>query len=157
MIILGQSIADKKAVTLTYTLKASDGQVLDQAGRDQPFVYMHGMGQIVPGLENALTGLKVGDKKEVVVSPEEGYGDVDEALMIRVNRSQFPEGADIQPGMRFQANSPQGDMVVFTVIETDDQFVSVDGNHPLAGETLHFSVEVIAVRDATKVLIFSLE
>lgn len=145
------TIQDGKVVGLAYTLKNSKGDLLDQTDGKQPFAYMHGGQQIVPGLENALGGLKIGDKKDVVVSPENGYGELNPQLKMTVKRTQFPEVAEIQAGMQFQAQAPDGGPgMVFTIAEVKDDDVTIDGNHPLAGQSLHFSVEVLSIRDATE-------
>lgn len=144
------TIQTGKVVQLAYSLKNSDGEVLDQADRAEPFTYLHGASQIVPGLENGLEGLAVGAKKNVVVQPEAGYGEVDEQLIMSVKRSQFPADMEIEEGMMVESRSAEGHVMVFTVASIDDEEVSIDGNHPLAGETLHFDVEVLEVRDATE-------
>ncbi|MDR3606953.1 MAG: peptidylprolyl isomerase [Oligoflexia bacterium] len=138
-----------KVVELKYSLKNTKGEILDQADANDPFSYLHGAEQIVPGLESALEGLKVGDKKDVVVSPEEGYGPKSEELRLLVNRSQFPKDMDLKPGMSFEADTGGGHGMAFTVESVSGDKVQLDGNHPLAGETLHFAVEVLKVRDAT--------
>lgn len=143
-------IKNGKVVDLSYSLKDRKGQVLDRADPGEPFTYLHGAGQIVPGLESALDGLKVGDKKAVTVSPGEGYGERRPELRIAVNRSEFPEDVQLEPGMQFEAHGPGGQPIVFTVEKLEGDKVHIDGNHPLAGETLHFEVEVLRVRDATK-------
>lgn len=138
-----------KVVDLTYSLTNTKGKILDKAGTDEPFVYLHGAQQIVPGLEGALEGLAVGAKKKVTVSPEEGYGVHNPELKLVVNRSQFPAEMEVESGMRFRANSPDGHDLVFKVESVQGDQVHIDGNHELAGETLHFDVEVLAIRDAT--------
>lgn len=136
-------------VTLCYTLKDSDGQELDKSTSDNPFAYLHGNGQMVPGLENALEGLAVGDKKEVTVPPAEGYGEFDAGLKRNIERSNFPPDVKIQEGMQF-SSEVNGHDQVFTVTGLEGDKVLVDGNHPLAGQTLHFAVEVMEVRAATQ-------
>ena len=136
-------------VTLCYTLKDSDGQELDKSTPDNPFAYLHGNSQIVPGLENALEGLAVGDKKEVTVPPAEGYGEFVAGLKMDIERSNFPPDIKIQEGMQFSAEVSGHDQV-FTVTGLEGDKVQVDGNHPLAGRTLHFAVEVVEVRSATQ-------
>src|SRR4051812_31018590 len=101
-------IAAGKVVTLSYSLRNDAGAILDQSSDENPFVYIHGERQIVPGLENALEGLSVGEKKTVTVDPEEGYGPVHPGLRMTVGRSQFPGIDDIQAGMQFQAQGPEG-------------------------------------------------
>ncbi|MCC7442789.1 MAG: peptidylprolyl isomerase [Bdellovibrionales bacterium] len=141
-------IAAGKVASLAYTLKSDEGELLDQADHSEPFMYLHGAHQIVPGLENALLGLKPGDKRTVKVAPAEGYGELNPELKLEVSRSKFPSDAEIEPGMLFQTETAEGEMV-FMVNSVNDQVVVIDGNHPLAGKTLNFDVEVLAVRDAT--------
>ncbi|GAC1625861.1 MAG: peptidylprolyl isomerase [Nevskia sp.] len=141
-------IADRCVAYFHYTLTNDAGEVLDSSSGRDPLPYMHGKGNIVPGLEKALAGKKVGDKLDVVVAPEEGYGPHIESLVQVVPKSAFQGVANLEPGMQFQAESNMGPVsVVVTAVEGDS--VTVDGNHPLAGETLHFAVEITEVRDAT--------
>ncbi|MFQ5674104.1 MAG: peptidylprolyl isomerase [Nitrospinales bacterium] len=142
-------ITKNKVVTLSYSLKTSDGEEMGQADSQEPFSYLHGSGQIVPGLEKEIAGMKIGDKKEVTVSPEEGYGEEIADLRVSVQRSQFPEEMKLVPGQQFSADVA-GTQRVFTIMEVQAEQVLVDGNHPLAGKTLHFSVEILGVRDATQ-------
>ena len=142
-------ITKNKVVSLSYCLKDEQGKELDRAGTDKPMMYLHGGGAIVPGLENALSGLKVGEKKEVTVKPEEGYGEVLSDLKMNVERKMFPAGQKIALGMQFMAELGDGRKHPFTVVKMKDDNINIDGNHPLAGKTLHFSVEVIEIRDAT--------
>ncbi len=143
-------IAANKVVGLIYTLKDDAGKLLDEAPKNDLFFYLHGEGQIVPGLEDALEGLKPGDKKAITVTPDQGYGQLNEEMKVVVSRDQFPKEADVQPGMQFLAEMGKGGKHPFTVIDVKDGQVHLDGNHPLAGQTLHFDVEVVEVRDATK-------
>ena len=144
------SIQKGKVVDLSYTLKDSEGELLDQADAQDPFTYLHGADEVVPGLEKALEGLKVGDKKAVSVGPSEGYGEVDSQLRVKVKRSQFPQGAELQAGMQFETESPDGEPMIFMIEKVEGEHVHVNGNHPLAGVTLHFDVEVLSIRDATE-------
>jgi FKBP-type peptidyl-prolyl cis-trans isomerase SlyD len=143
------TITEGKVVNLAYMLKNSAGDVLDQADERDPFVYMHGAQQIVPGLESALGGLKIGDKKHVTVSPAEGYGEVDPGLKLMVNRSQFPKDTELNEGMQFETQTPDGHSIIFTIEAIEGEQIRIDGNHPLAGQTLYFEVQVLEVRDAT--------
>ncbi len=142
-------IRDKKVVDLVFTLKGVDGTILDQAEKDDPFVYLHGAEQVVPGLEAGLTGMKVGEKKQIIVPAAEGYGEVDSRLKVVATRSQFPKDVDLEVGVQFETETPDGDELVFTVCAIEGDKVHVDGNHPLAGQTLHFDVEVVQIREAT--------
>jgi FKBP-type peptidyl-prolyl cis-trans isomerase SlyD len=141
-------ISENSVVSFHYTLTDSTGKVIDSSQGNEPLTYLHGVGQIVPGLENALVGKSPGDKLDVEVAAEDGYGEHQEFMVQQVPREAF-QGVDvIEPGMQFQAQTPQGGMTV-TVTAVDDTTVTVDGNHPLAGQVLFFAVEVVSVRDAT--------
>jgi FKBP-type peptidyl-prolyl cis-trans isomerase SlyD len=142
-------IKEGQVVELSYVLKNDKGEELDRADSKQPLAYLHGYGQIVPGLEEALEGLKVGEKKSVTVEPKEAYGEINPDLRMKIEKSHFPAGANIEPGMQFVAEVGEGH-IPFTVHKVEHEHVLVDGNHPLAGETLHFEVEVISTRQATK-------
>ncbi|MGN6705248.1 MAG: FKBP-type peptidyl-prolyl cis-trans isomerase [Rhodanobacter sp.] len=142
-------IARDSVAAFHYTLTDDQNQVIDSsAGRD-PLTYLHGGGQIVPGLEKQLEGRSTGDKFTADVAPEEGYGVHHPELMQEVPRSAFQGVEDIQPGMQFQGRGPQGEINV-TVTRVEDDKVFIDGNHPLAGKTLHFAIEVTDVRAASE-------
>ena len=142
-------IADARVASIDYTLTDEQGNVLDKSPEAQPLRYFHGAGNIVPGLEKALAGRQVGDTLKVEVKPEEGYGPRNDALVQEVPRTAF-QGVDrIEPGMQFHANSERGPLLV-TVVDVADDKVRIDGNHPLAGKTLHFDVKVADVREASE-------
>jgi len=143
-------IADKHVVTLNYTLKDNDGEIIDQA-QDGSFVYLHGAQNIIPGLEKELTDKVAGDKLSVKVSPEEGYGVRDDNRVEDVPREMFPEDQEIEPGMVFHAEGPNGEMITVSVLEVTDETVKIDSNHALAGIELNFDVEVMHVREAEDV------
>jgi FKBP-type peptidyl-prolyl cis-trans isomerase SlyD len=141
-------IEKNRVVTFNYTLRDEQGTVIDSSGGRGPLSYLHGKGNIIPGLEQALAGKAAGDKLDVTVAPEQGYGVRDERLVQIVAKAKFGEVAGLSPGMQVRATGPQGPRIV-TVVTVDRDFVTVDGNHPLAGRTLHFSLEVAEVRKAT--------
>ncbi len=141
-------IARDKVVIIHYTLTNEAGETLDSSSGGDPLAYLQGHGNIIPGLEKALEGRQPGDKLSVRVEPAEGYGVRDEALVQQVPRRQFG-GTDVRPGMQFHAQTTQGHTRVVTVKRIQGDMVTVDGNHPLAGEALHFEVEITDVRDAT--------
>jgi FKBP-type peptidyl-prolyl cis-trans isomerase SlyD len=141
-------IEKHRVVTLAYTLKDNDDRVIDQSD-DGSFCYLHGASNIIPGLENALTGKVAGDELSVSIPPEEGYGVHDVEKTQAVPREMFPAEEEIVPGMQFHAQGPDGHQLVVTVVKVDDNRVTVDGNHPLAGVQLNFDVKVLEVRDAT--------
>ena len=138
-----------KIVDLAYVLKDLDGEVLDQADASEPFTYLHGSRQIISGLENALVGLKVGDRKHVAIEPSDAYGVFNPALKMELSRSQFPEGAEIKLGVQFQTEDEDGSPMIFTVEGVEGDSVRVNGNHPLADQRLFFDVEVLNLRDAS--------
>lgn len=144
------AIADGMVVSVHYTLKTEDGEVIDSSEGEDPLMYLHGAGNIVPGLERQLEGRNVGDRVQAVVAPEEGYGDHsgDEPQM--VPRKSFPEDADLYEGLEVMAQGQQGEMFPMWIVGVTDDHVLVDENHPLAGVTLYFDVEIAAVRAATK-------
>ncbi len=136
-------------VGIDYSLHLGDGQVVDRSDPGDPLTYLHGEGQIVPGLESALEGLAVGDTKQVVVAPGEGYGDHDPRGVQEVPRTAFPPDFKPEVGMELTAQGPQGEPVPFSIREVKLESVVIDLNHPLAGKTLHFDVTVREVRPAT--------
>lgn len=141
-------IADRCVAYFHYTLTNTVGEVLDSSNGREPLPYLHGKGNIVSGLEKALAGKQAGDKLEVVVAPEDAYGPRVDSLVQVVPKSAFQGVPNLEPGMQFKAESNMGPVSV-VVTEIDGENVTVDGNHPLAGETLHFKVEITDVRDAT--------
>jgi FKBP-type peptidyl-prolyl cis-trans isomerase SlyD len=143
-----EQAATGKVVSIHYTLTSSQGQVLDRSG-DEPLSYLHGAENIVPGLEKQIQGHGEGDKFQAVVPPEEAYGERRGDAQKQVPRDAFPEDVEVEPGMQFAAQGPDGGMIPLWVMAVDDGQVTVDLNHPLAGETLTFDIEVVGVRDAT--------
>ena len=141
-------IADGRVAAIHYTLTNDAGEVIDKSAADAPLSYLQGAGNIIPGLEQALAGRKTGDSLTADIAPEHGYGPRHDGLIQVVPRSAF-EGVDsVQPGMQFEARTAQGPLMV-TVTKVDTEEVTVDGNHPLAGQNLNFAVEVMDVRDAS--------
>lgn len=142
-------VAKHKVVTIDYTVKDTAGDVIDSSDGGEPLAYIHGTGNLIPGLESALEGKSEGDSVNASIPPEQAYGERDEDLVQAVPRELFQTGEqELHPGMRFQAQSDEGPQVV-TVVEVGDEEVTVDANHPLAGATLNFDVTVVGVRDAT--------
>ena len=141
-------ISENHVVTLNYTLKDNDDNIIDKSD-DGSFCYLHGASNIIPGLENALTGKTSGDELSVSVAPEEGYGPRDDARIQEVPRDAFPPEITIEPGMQFNAQGPEGQDVMVTIAKVDGDTVTVDGNHPLAGVTLNFDVTIADIRDAS--------
>jgi len=146
---ISMSIKDNSAVSFHYSLADDEGQQLDSSAGKEPLAYLHGAGNIIPGLENALTGKAVGDSMTVAVSAAEGYGEVQQELIQDVPRTSFQGVEQIEVGMQFEAQTGQGGTIPVTVSAVTDETVTVDGNHPLAGKNLNFDVSIEAVRDAT--------
>ena len=142
-------IGDQKVVTLHYTLTDNEGRVIDQS-EDGSFAYLHGTSNIIPGLENALSGKTAGEELSVAVSPEDAYGVRDESMLQQVPKNMFEDTGQIAVGTQFHAQGPNGEMLVVTVMEVQEEHVLVDGNHPLAGVELNFDVKIIDVRDASE-------
>ncbi|HET8554070.1 MAG TPA: peptidylprolyl isomerase [Rhodanobacteraceae bacterium] len=142
-------IADRNVASFHYTLTNDGGDVIDSSRDREPLAYLHGAGNIVPGLEKAMAGRREGDTFKVDVEPQEGYGPRHEELIQTVPMSAFQGVPEVKPGMQFQGNGPQGATLV-TVTAVDGDEVRVDANHPLAGQTLHFDIEVTEVREATE-------
>ena len=142
------NISDNHVVTINYILKDNDDNLLDKS-EDGSFCYLHGASNIIPGLENALTGKTTGDAVSVSIAPEEGYGVRDDEKMQDVPRDAFPAETPVEPGMQFHAEGPDGQAVMVTIAAVADDTVTVDGNHPLAGVTLNFDVTITDIREAS--------
>jgi FKBP-type peptidyl-prolyl cis-trans isomerase SlyD len=141
-------IENGKVVTFQYQLKDADGTVLDSSEESAPLAYLHGAGNIIPGLETVFDGRTAGDEFSAVIEPEDAYGLRDEGLIGQVPRENLQGIDDLQVGMELEARTPEGLRVV-QVVAMDDDHVTIDANHPLAGRTLHFHLTVTEVRDAT--------
>jgi len=141
-------IADGVVVAMDYTLTGDDGEVLDSSEGRGPLHYLHGAGNIIPGLERELVGMSVGDSKQVTVEGEDGYGERHEGLVQEVPLEAMAGVPDIQVGMQLRASTDGGETLV-TVTAISDTRVTVDGNHPMAGRRLHFDVKIVELRDAT--------
>ena len=142
------SISKDSVVTLHYTLKDDSGEVIDSSDGGEPLAYLHGHGNLVAGLERELTGKGPGEKLEVKITPAEGYGEYDAALVQRVPRRQLKGIAKIYVGMKLQAQTQDGPREV-TVTQVLGDTVTIDSNHPLAGKNLNFAIDIVGVREAT--------
>jgi FKBP-type peptidyl-prolyl cis-trans isomerase SlyD len=143
------SITQNSVVTLHYTLKNDAGEVLESTADGQPMSYLHGQGNLIPGLERELTGKSVGDSLSVKVLPADGYGERNPSLVQEVPRHLLDGVRDLRLGMRLRAETDQGPRSVL-VTKIADEAVTLDANHPLAGQTLHFDIEIAEVREATR-------
>ncbi len=142
-------IADKMAVSIHYTLTNEAGEQLDSSEGQDPLVYLHGHGNIIPGLENALKGKEVSDKFSVTIQPADAYGERRDDMVQVVPKSMFEGIDEIKVGMQFHADTSQG-MSVVTVSKVEGDEITIDGNHPLSGLALTFDVEVMEIRPATE-------
>jgi FKBP-type peptidyl-prolyl cis-trans isomerase SlyD len=143
------TIANDIVVGLDYVLKLEDGDVVDSSDDRNPLEFLQGHGEIVPGLEQALYGMAVGDEKRVVVEPADGYGEVDPVAIRSVPRDTFPPDLELTPGKALQMRDQQGEVFTAYVEDVRPDGVVLDFNHPLAGETLYFDVRVTTLRTAT--------
>ena len=141
-------IAANKAVSIDYTLTNVAGEVIDSSAGGAPMVYLHGAGNIIVGLEKALEGKRAGDELSVAVEPQDAYGEYSAELVAVLGREMFEGVDELEVGMQFHASGPDGSMQIVTIRDLDGDEVTVDGNHPLAGQRLNFQVKVVDVRDA---------
>lgn len=143
-------IAQDKVVTIHYNLKNEAGELLESSFQSDPLAYLHGHHNLIPGLEKALLDLETGAKLDVSVPPEEAYGTRDDRLVETVPKDVFGDDVSLEVGMQFHAQSHDGNPYVVTITGIEGDQVEVDGNHPFAGATLNFEVEVMDVREATE-------
>lgn len=137
-----------RVVRLHYTLRDETGATLESSRGGDPLDYLHGGGQLIPGLERQIEGATPGHVATITVAPAEGYGERDPRGVIRTDRSTLPEGLDVAPGAELHAETPDGPLS-FVVVAVEGDEVVLDANHPMAGKTLTFDVEVLEVRAAT--------
>jgi FKBP-type peptidyl-prolyl cis-trans isomerase SlyD len=143
-------VGDDVVVSLDYTLRLDNDEIVDSSGDRGPLKFLQGRGQIIPGLEQALYGMAVSDEKDVEVAPADGYGVRNPDATQVVSRDVFPPDVDLEPGMGFRMQDQQGRVIAAFVDEIRDDEVLLDFNHPLAGETLHFHVQIVGLREATE-------
>ncbi len=138
------TISENAVVQMDYTLTA-EGEVVDKSSEGQPFQYVHGQGQIIPGLERQLTGLRMGDTKEITVTPEEGYGPIDPEAVVEIPKEQLPKTVTPEVGMVLNGVDPEGRPFRARIKSIQDTTVTLDLNHPLAGKTLLFKIKVLTI------------
>jgi FKBP-type peptidyl-prolyl cis-trans isomerase SlyD len=143
------AIAEGKVVSIHYTLTTENDELIDSTEGGDPYTYLHGSGNVIEGLEANLLGHAAGDKVHAVVPPEQGYGERMDTDIVAVPRDNFPSDAEIQPGVMFNTEDEEGKVIALWVVGLEDDSVLLELNHPLAGKSLTFDVEVIDVRDAT--------
>ncbi len=143
------TITKDKFAAINYILKDTEGVELDSSVGTEPLGYIHGRGYLIPGLEAQLEGKSAGDKFTCTIEPKDAYGERDDRLVAQVTRDKFEEGSPIELGMHFQVMTPAGPSIV-RITEINDDTITIDGNHEMAGKTLNFEIEVVEVRDATQ-------
>ena len=143
-------IANQHVVAIDYTLSNDAGEVIDSSAGAEPLVYLHGAGNIIAGLEKALLGKAVGDELDVSIEPEEAYGEYSAELITNLGREMFEGVDELEVGMQFHASAPDGGMQIVTIRDIDGDQVTIDGNHPLAGQQLNFKVKVVSIRAASE-------
>ncbi len=141
------TVSDGKEVSIEYTLRLDDQKVVETNAGGEPLVFVYGTKQIIPGLESALTGMKAGESRKVTVRPADAYGEVRKEAIIELDKLLIPADQELTPGSYLPINAGGGTINV-KVVEVRENTVVLDGNHPLAGKSLHFDVRVLGVRDA---------
>ena len=142
------SVKDGQVVSMDYILIVGE-QVMDSSAPGKPLQFIQGLGMIIPGLERELYGLAIGDAKQVVVAPRDGYGEADPNAQILVDRQRFPASMNIEPGMTVQMRTQDGTVRNAQILEIQPESVKLDFNHPMAGKELNFAVKIVALRDAS--------
>ncbi|MFP4328366.1 MAG: peptidylprolyl isomerase [Paracoccaceae bacterium] len=132
-------------VRIHYTGTLSDGSTFDSSDGRDPLEFTVGSGQIIPGLDKAMTGMSVGDKKTVEVPADEAYGQPDPNALQAVPRGEIPADIPLDLGTQLQVQTPQGQVLPVTVVEVTDEQVTLDANHPLAGKDLTFDIELVEI------------
>ena len=141
-------ITHKKVASIHYTLKNKHNQIIDDSTGQPPLTYIHGMGNLIPGMERGLEDKAAGDKLSLIILPQDAYGLRDEKLVSVIPLDSFPEQDKVTPGAQFIARSERGERMA-TIVSVQGNNVTADFNHPLAGVELHFEVEIMDVREAT--------
>ena len=143
------TIQKNSVVTINYMLKDDSGGLIESSEGQEPLTYLHGQGNIIPGLETSLEGRSAGESINISIQPEDAYGVWEESKILNIPKGQFSGVDDVKTGMQFSVHSNEGEQIV-TVTKVEGETVTVDANHPLAGKTLDFDVTVVGIRDATK-------
>ena len=136
-------------VTIDYTLTV-EGEVIDTSAEDEPLEFLQGRGNIISGLESEMLGMKIGESKEVIVVPADGYGEIDEEAFMEIPSNQFPENIPVEVGIELQAQNEKGDPAYARIERIENNIVLLNFNHPLAGKELHFAIKVAALREPSE-------
>jgi FKBP-type peptidyl-prolyl cis-trans isomerase SlyD len=142
-------VQDGHIVSMDYTLNV-DGEVLDTSAGHEPLEFLQGAGNIIPGLEESLYGMAIGENKKVVVAPEDGYGELDAEAFMDVPKDEFPAEIPLEKGIEIQLTDQEGSPMYARIDSFNDESIKLDFNHPLAGKTLNFDVTIVALRKATE-------
>lgn len=143
------AIEQNKVVTMNFTLKDDEGNVLDSTEKGGPFSYISGNNMVLPKLEDTVGGMLIGSKKNLKLEAKDGYGKYNEDALQVVGKENFPEDFVLEVGMEYMASGPDGVQMPFTICNIDGEEITIDFNHPLAGKNLNFDIELLNVRDAT--------
>jgi len=143
------TVQDNIVVTMDYVLNV-DGELLEKTESNHPVEFIQGLGQIIPGLEREMSGMRIGESKEVSVTPEDGYGVLDEEAYAEIPREEFPEDIPVEQGVAILLRDEDGDEQEAHIVEIEENLVRLNLNHPLAGKDLHFEVKVVALREASE-------
>ncbi len=143
------ALNNNQVVTINFTLKDEEGNIIEETSKEQPFSFISGNQQILPELEKNVSEMIIGSKRTVVLEPENAYGIYNDTSIQTVSRSDFPDDAKLEVGMGFVADTPDGRQMPFVIKNIDDENITVDFNHPLAGHTLTFDVELLELREAS--------
>jgi FKBP-type peptidyl-prolyl cis-trans isomerase SlyD len=143
------TVAPDTVVTVSYVLFDEAGEVVDRATQEEPLRYVHGYAQIVPGLERGLAGMRAGEQRTITVAPDEAFGELSDEAVFEIERADVPDSAALEPGDELLAEDADGDSIAMRVVDVRPETIVVDTNHPLAGQTLRFEVQVDEVRTAT--------
>jgi len=141
-------VQDGQVVSMQYSLTV-DGKVLDASAEGEPLQFIQGEGMIIPGLEDALYGMAIGERKQVLVAPQDGYGEFDPDAFVDVPRNQFPAQIPLEPGVELEVRNAEGEPMAARIDKVEAASVRLDFNHPLAGKELHFDITIVSMRDAT--------
>jgi len=143
------AIGINKVVTLNFTLTDQHGNILDSTEGEQPFSFLSGHQNILPKLESEIDTMLIGSKRTITINAADAYGEYNEDIVQVVGKDEFPPEFLLEVGMQYIASAPDGTKMPFTITEVNDEDVTIDFNHPLAGKDLNFDIELLNVRDAT--------
>lgn len=145
-IFINMTAQQGQTVAVHYTGKFADGNVFDTSQGREPIEFTIGSGQVIPGFETGVTGMAIGETKTVIIPPVDAYGEWTEEFIHPIPRTEVPEGMELSVGMQLELSDPDGNILPVVVIEITDDMIVLDGNHPLAGQDLHFDLELVEIK-----------